>query len=50
MERPTRPETDDPDEDFAYFLSQLARYHYFAGTSTSRGANERALALAGAFG
>ena len=40
-------ESDDPDEDFAYFLSQLARYHYFAGNlDLCEERNERALALA----
>ncbi len=40
-------ETDDPDEDFAYFLSQLARYHYFAGNfDLCEERNERALAVA----
>jgi tetratricopeptide (TPR) repeat protein len=40
-------ETDDPDEDFAYFLSQLARYHYFAGNvDLCEERNERALGLA----
>jgi class 3 adenylate cyclase/tetratricopeptide (TPR) repeat protein len=40
-------ETDNPDEDFAYFLSQLARYHYFAGNfDLCEERNERALALA----
>ena len=37
---------DDPDEDLAFFLSQLARYHYFAGNfELCEERNEHALDL-----
>ncbi|HLG09435.1 MAG TPA: adenylate/guanylate cyclase domain-containing protein [Gaiellaceae bacterium] len=40
-------ESDEPDEDLAYFLSQLARWLYFAGRfELCEERNERALAIA----
>ena len=40
-------EGEEPDEDLAFFLSQLARAHYFAGNhDLSEQRNERALAVA----
>ena len=40
-------EDEEPDEDLAFFLSQLRRAHYFAGNhDLSEERNERALAVA----